>query len=366
MISSILAQAMNIGFSTMEDCTPGITAGMMRHTNDSCIRVETLKNSNAEIVNRHTQLSLRKIHGDGTISSSDGQRFIINASSLLASFYPRYCGYYNKIIGIYTHTSDQFSVYNTEAISCSNRESMHVVDGFLNNNTILSIREHTTDTEGYTEHIFALCFLLGIKFMPRIKDLKSQQLYRINKDVSYGVFDPLLTKTVSLELIEEQLDTMMRIVSSMKHKLCPAHEIIRRLSKGSPSDQISKAFTHLGRLIKTQYVLQYITDPILRDKVYLQLNKGEHRHGLARWIFFAEQGKFQVGDYEEIMNKASCLSLVSNAVLYWNTIKISEIVEQLQHNGETISKDTLKHISLLPFKHVIPMGTYFAGPNSLL
>ena len=72
------------------------------------------------------------------------------------------------------------------------------MDGFLDNNTILSIKEHTTDTEGYTEHIFALCFLLGIRFMPRIKDLKSQKLYRIDKDTSYGVFDPLLTKTVSM------------------------------------------------------------------------------------------------------------------------------------------------------------------------
>jgi hypothetical protein len=35
----------------------------------------------------------------------------------------------------------------------------------------------------------------------------------------------------------------------------------------------------------------------------------EHRHALSRWIFFANHGKFQVGDYEEIMNKASCLSL---------------------------------------------------------
>jgi NADP-dependent 3-hydroxy acid dehydrogenase YdfG len=30
------------------------------------------------------------------------------------------------------------------------------------------------------------------------------------------------------------------------------------------------------------------------------------------------------GDYEEIMNKASCLSLLSNAVLVWNTIKIGK------------------------------------------
>ena len=90
----------------------------------------------------------------------------------------------------------------------------------------------------------------------------------------------------------------------------------------------------------------------LRNKVYRQLNKGEHRHGLARWIFFANQGKFQVGDYEEIMNKASCLSLVSNAALYWNTVKMSEIVQELRNNGEDISDTTLSHISLLPFKHI--------------
>ena len=88
--------------------------------------------------------------------------------------------------------------------------------------------------------------------------------------------------------------------------------------------------------------------------------KGEHRHGLSRWIFFANQGKFQVGDYEEIMNKASCLSLVSNAVLYWNTVKISKTIDELRNNGEQIINDEkLSHISLLAYKHVIPMGTYF-------
>jgi len=59
------------------------------------------------------------------------------------------------------------------------------------------------------------------------------------------------------------------------------------------------------------------------------------------------------------MNKASCLSLVSNAVLYWNTIKINDIVEELRRQGEEIDNETLSHISLLPFKHVVPNGTYF-------
>jgi hypothetical protein len=38
-------------------------------------------------------------------------------------------------------------------------------------------------------------------------------------------------------------------------------------------------------------------------------------------------------NYEEIMNKASCLSLISNAVLAWNTIQIQEIVEDLRSSG---------------------------------
>jgi TnpA family transposase len=93
--------------------------------------------------------------------------------------------------------------------------------------------------------------------------------------------------------------------------------------------------------------------------VQLQLNKGEYRHHkLPRRIFFANQGEFTTSDYEEIMNKASCLSLVSNAILYWNTPKITDIVDKLRAQGEEVDQATLSHISPLPFKHVVPNGTY--------
>jgi TnpA family transposase len=53
------------------------------------------------------------------------------------------------------------------------------------------------------------------------------------------------------------------------------------------------------------------------------------------------------GDYEEVLNKASCSSLASNAILYWNTMKMSEIVSQLRKNGESISDESLSHISIV-------------------
>jgi TnpA family transposase len=249
--------------------------------------------------------------------------------------------------------------WSTCSLNPNPREALYVLDGLLENNTILKIREHTTDTHGYTELVFALCYLLGYYFMPRIRDLKDQQLYRVERHVNYGVFTPLLNKTVDLDIIEEQWDAMVHVAQSLKERTTPAHVIAQRQTNSFPSDRLAKAFTNLGRIIKTEYILRYITDRDLRRTVQLQLNKGEYRHKLPRWIFSANQGEFTTGDYEEIMNKASALSLVSNAILYWNTSRISNIVDVLRRQGETVDSDTLAHISLLPYKHVLPNGTYF-------
>ena len=359
LIASIVSQATNLGVVSMSASMKDTSVDMLRRILQYFISEENLKAASAEIVNRHHELPLSNIYGSGNISSSDAQRFKIRASSLLASYYPRYYGYYEKAIGIYTHVSDQYSVFNTKAISCSPREALYVLDGLLENNTVLQIQAHTTDTHGYTEIIFALCYLLGYDFMPRIRDLKDQQLYKVDRHYDYGIFTPLLTKTADSNIVEEQWEEMVRAAVSLKERISPAHIVVQRLINNFPADRLSKAFTNLGRIIKTQYILRYLTDKKLRQTVQLQLNKGEYRHKLARRIFFADQGEFTTGDYEEIMNKASCLSLVSNAILYWNTIKISNIVERLKLQGEEVQDEVLKHVSLLPYKHVVPNGTYF-------
>jgi TnpA family transposase len=282
----------------------------------------------------------------------------MRASSLVASYSPRYYGYDDKAIGIYTPISDQSGVYSTKVISCSPREALYVLDGLLEHNTIVQLREPTTDTHGYPEMGFALGHLLGFYFRPRIRDHKDQQLYRRNRFVDYGVFTPLLTKTADLTFVEEPWDEMLRVALSLKQRTAPAHVIVPRLTNSLPADRLATAFTNLGRIIKTQYMRRSLTDRELRRTVQLQLNKGAYRHKLPRRICFADQGECTTGDYEEIMNKASGLSLVSNAILYWNTLKITEIVDNLRAQGEAIDDETLAHISLLPFRHVVPNGMY--------
>ena len=356
LLATLVAHGTNLGIAMMGESTEGITVDMLQHVSQSCLRIETLKAANKALVDYHHHLALAACWGDGTVSSSDGQRFGIEASSLLASFYPRYFGYYDRAITVYTHVSDQHSVFSTRAIACGPREALYVLDGLLENDTILRLREHTVDTGGATEQLFGLCYLLGFSFMPRLADLKDQQLYKMDRNAPHGELDALLTDTVNTHLIREQWDQLVRVAASLRQRTAPAHVVLQRLINSS--DRLAKALTALGQIVKTTYLLRYIHDPHLRDRVQLQLNRGESRHKLASRLFFANQGIFRIGDYEEIMNKVSCLSLLSNAVLVWNTMRIADIEARLRAAGESIAWDDLARVSPLAHGHVIPNGTY--------
>ena len=195
--------------------------------------------------------------------------------------------------------------------------------------------------------------------MPRIKDLKDQQLYNVSRMTSYGPLDPVVRATVDLALIAEQWDQLVRIAASLHHRTAPADVVLKRLAGGAPSDRLAKALTALGRVLKTIHILRYVQEADLRHRIQRQLNRGEFRHKLARRLFFANQGAFQTGDYEEIMNKASCLSLLCNAVLVWNMVHMSRVITQFRATGVTITDEEIALISPLAYAHVIPNGTYF-------
>jgi hypothetical protein len=62
-----------------------------------------------------------------------------------------------------------------------------VLNGLLYHETDLRIEEHYTDTAGFTDHLFALCHLLGFRFAPRIRDLADKRLYSIVPSTEDGI-----------------------------------------------------------------------------------------------------------------------------------------------------------------------------------
>jgi hypothetical protein len=64
------------------------------------------------------------------------------------------------------------------------------------------------------------------------------------------------------------------------------------------------------------------------------------------------------------MSKASCLSLLSNAVLVWNTVHIDRIVARMRADGNLILDEDLARVSPLMRNHITPNGSYFQSLRS--
>lgn len=207
------------------------------------MREETITAASAEIVNEHHKVPFSENHGSSHISSSDAQRFRIRADSLLAAYYPRYYGYYEKAIGIYTHLSDQYSVIAPRPFSVT-RGKFFTSFMACWKTTNLGFETSTISSFiGWSEMLITACFL------------------------------PWWSKTADLDIVEEQWGEMIHVATSLKEHTAPAHLIVKRLINNFPSDRLSKSFTNLVRIIKTEYILHYITDKDLRRTVQLQLNE---------------------------------------------------------------------------------------------
>src|SRR5262249_9709885 len=96
--AALIAHATNLGIAPMGHSAEGVTVDMLQHVSRWFLREETLRAANAVLVDHHNRLDLSSVWGDGTRSSSEGQRFGVRASSLLGVLYPRYFGYYDRAV----------------------------------------------------------------------------------------------------------------------------------------------------------------------------------------------------------------------------------------------------------------------------
>jgi hypothetical protein len=61
---------------------------------------------------------------------------------------------------------------------------------------------------------------------------------------------------------------------------------------------------------------------------------------------------------EELMNQAGCLSLVTNAVVAWNTVYMAAVIDRLRAEGKTVNEEDIARLSPARYEHINPYGKY--------
>lgn len=357
LLSALLADGINLGLTRMADATIGMSFERLAWVADWYIRDETYSKALAEVVNFHTQVPFAAYWGDGTTSSSDGQRFKAGGHR---SFNEEINAKYGKDRSVifYTHISDQYVPFHVKVINATIRDATHVLDGLLYHESDLQIQEHYTDTSGYTEHVFAMCHLLGFRFAPRMRDLPDKKLYTFEPTPADSVLAPLLGDKINVKLIQESWDEILRLASSIRTGTVTASLMLRKLASYPRQNRLALALRELGRIERTLFTLEWLQSPELRRRATAGLNKGEAKHTLKRAVFFNRLGEVRDRSYEDQFYRASGLNLVIAAIVLWNTVYLEKAVDYLKQQGMDISEEYLQHLSPLEWEHINLTGDY--------
>jgi TnpA family transposase len=245
--------------------------------------------------------------GDGTTSSSDGQRFKVGGKAESTGHINPKCGA-EPGRTFYTHLSDQFAPYHAKAVNVGVRDATYVLDGLLYHESDLRIEEHYTDTAGFTDHVFALMHLLGFRFAPRLRDLGETRLYVPKRTPAYTALKPMIGGVLQIRSIRAHWDEILRLATSIKQGTVTASLMLRKLGSYPRQNGLAEALRELGRIERTLFVLDWLQSVELRRRVHIGLNKGEARNALARAVFFYRLGEIRDRSFERQQYRASGLT----------------------------------------------------------
>ena len=357
LLSAILADGINLGLTKMADSCPGATYARLSWLQAWHIRDDTYSQGLAALVNAQSSQAFAAHWGDGSTSSSDGQRFKVGGrAESTGHINPKYGAEPGRMF--YTHISDQYAPFNMKLVNVGVRDSTYVLDGLLYHESDLRIEEHYTDTNGFTDHVFALMHFLGYRFAPRIRDLGDTKLYVPGKPSDYPALAAMIGGTINEKCIREHWDEILRLAASIKQGTVTASLMLRKLGSYPRQNGLAVALRELGRIERTLFILDWLQSIELRRRVHAGLNKGEARNALARAVFFYRHGEIRDRSFDQQRFRASGLNLVTAAIVLWNTVYLERTVQALHAKGMLIGDDLLTYLSPLGWEHINLAGDY--------
>ena len=248
---------------------------------------------------------------------------------------------------------------NARIIGANEHESHFILDLLHNNTSGIKPDILSTDTHGVNHVNFALLNLFGYTFAPRYAQFGTviSDLF----DVSEGDDNKTtlsLKKPINTALIIDEWDTIQRIIISLQQKTITQATLVRKLSGYSQNHPLLKALTEYNRMLKAMYLLDYIDDASLRAYVQRALNRGEAYHQLRRAIAHVNGNRFRGKSDDEIVLWNECARLLTNAIIYFNSLILTRLLEHFEAEGDDKKLEIIKQVSPVAWHNINLNGTY--------
>ncbi|TCP62158.1 TnpA family transposase [Baia soyae] len=316
------------------------TADMLSYVNQRHVTVEKLNQASRDIINHyHKDFDLPKLWGTGKKAAVDGTMYDIYEQNLLAEYHIRYGGY--GAIAFHL-IADNYIALFSHFIPCGVWEAVYIIEVLLQNKSDVQPDTVHADTQGQSYPVFALAHLLGIKLMPRIRNIKDRSFFRPTTETTYQHIDSLFKGTIDWDLIEAHWADLMQVVLSIKNGKISSAMILRKLGNESRKNKLYQASRELGKAICTLFLLRYVSDIELRQQITSETNKVEAYHGFSGWLCFGGDGIISDNDPEQQEKIIKYNELVSNTVIFQNVVDITSILRGLGREGYIIDSEDVQ------------------------
>ena len=360
LLNVLLAEGINLGLRKMAEATTTHGFWELMRIARWHVEGEAYDRALSVVVEAQSALPMEAFWGTGRTASSDGQFFPAagrgEALNLVNARYGTEPG-----VKAYSHVTDRFSPFATQTIPATVHEAPYILDGLLMNETGRRVREQYADTGGFTDHVFAACSILGYAFVPRIRDLPSKRLYVF--ETRRRPEAPAATGRRQGERgpDRQELADILRVASTMAAGTMRPRQILRKLAAYPRQNELAAALRDVGRIERSLFMLDWTTDPDMRRRAQVGLNKGEAHHALKRAINFHnfhQRGELRDRTGEGQHYRIAGLNLLAAIIIYWNTQKLGDAVFARQKAGLETPAEFLTHVSPLGWEHINLTGEH--------
>jgi len=193
--------------------------------------------------------------------------------------------------------------------------------------------------------VFGLAHLLGINLMPRIRNWKDLKLFRPTKEACYTHIDELFSDSINWDVIETHLPDMLRVVLSIKAGRITASTLLRKLGTYSRKNKLYVAMRELGRVVRTVFLLKYLSDPTLRRTIQGATNKSEAFNKFIQWVSFGGGGL--IAELYPVLHLGLVVDHLSKFVVREAEIKIRRRIIGIQANRFLIDRHGFTVLTIL-------------------
>ena len=121
--------------------------------------------------------------------------------------------------------------------------------------------------------------------------LDSYRAYRADDRTQYDHIGTLFSGSIDWALIESHWQDLMQVVLSIQAGKISSALLLRKLGNESRKNRLYRVAREVGRVIRTIFLLDWISNLPLRRAVTETTNKIESYNGFAKWISFGLRGR---------------------------------------------------------------------------